>query len=124
MLIYGGVLTFLITVMSCMPGSGSDILSTSLMATALYLAFAAGVTMVVKAISGDGKDWNKLNIATTAICMIVPVLMAQQEWNDHNRSHKTTAPTWLRIIWKAVLPMPLFSLLVTMILTRFGMHRR
>ena len=92
MLIYGGVLTFLITVMSCMPGSGSDILSTSLIATALYLAFAAGVTMLVRTLSGDGKDWKKLNIATTAICLIIPVLMAQQELDDHNRSHKTTAP--------------------------------
>ena len=92
MLLYGGVVTFLITVMSCLPGSGSDILSTSLMATALYLAFTAGITALVRAISSGGKNWSKLNIATTAVCMAVPVLMAQQEWDDHNRSNKTTAP--------------------------------
>ncbi|MBS1760519.1 MAG: DUF2723 domain-containing protein [Bacteroidetes bacterium] len=92
MLIYGGVLTFFITLMSSMPGSGSDILTTSLIATALYLAFMAGITYLLKAISKAGENLKGLNIATTAVCLVIPVVMWNQEWDDHNRSHKTTAP--------------------------------
>lgn len=92
MLIYGSVLTFFIMVMSCLPGSGNDILITSLIVTAMYAGFAAGVSLLVRAISSAGENFKKLNIATAAICMIIPLLMAQQEWDDHNRSHKTTAP--------------------------------
>jgi hypothetical protein len=33
-----------------------------------------------------------LNIGTTVICLIAPLLMAQQEWDDHDRSQKTLAP--------------------------------
>ena len=37
-----------------------------------------------------------LNIAASILCLAVPVLMAQQEWDDHDRSRKTTAPDLAR----------------------------
>lgn len=92
MLIYGSALTFLIMVMSCLPGTGSDIMISSLLVTAMYAAFTAGVTLLVRSLSSVGQNFMKLNFAASAICLLIPLLMAQQEWDDHNRSHKTTAP--------------------------------
>ncbi|HKB43709.1 MAG TPA: DUF2723 domain-containing protein [Chitinophagaceae bacterium] len=92
MILYGGVLTFLITLMSCLPGSFSDVLMTSIYITILYAAITTIITYVVRAISSSGKNWRIINIATTAICLIAPLIMAQQEWDDHDRSTKTVAP--------------------------------
>ncbi len=33
-----------------------------------------------------------LNFAATVVCLAVPFIMAQQEWDDHDRSGKTLAP--------------------------------
>jgi len=93
MLIYGSTLTFLVTIMSCFPGSGNGALVTSLFATVLYAAVTAGVTFAVRAISGNGNNEQILNISTSVLCLAVPVLMAQQVWDDHDRSNKTTAPS-------------------------------
>lgn len=92
MLIYGSTLTFSITFMSCFPGPGGAALMTSLFAAALYAAVTAGVTYLARAISSGGQNDRTLNLATTVICLAVPLLMAQQEWDDHDRSRKTTAP--------------------------------
>jgi hypothetical protein len=92
MILYGGVLTFLVTLMSCLPGSFSDVLMTSIYVTILYAAITTIITYVVRAISSAGKNWRLINIATTAICLIAPLIMAQQEWDDHDRSQKTVAP--------------------------------
>ena len=91
-LIYGSVLTFLITFMSSFPGTGGGALMTAIFATVLYAAVTAGVTYLVRTVSSGGKNEGILNIATSVICMAVPLLMAQQEWDDHDRSSKTTAP--------------------------------
>jgi hypothetical protein len=91
-LVYGSILTFFITLMSSVPGPIGDAMMVSLMATGLYAAFAAAVTYGIRAISSGGNNGRIAGIAATAICMIAPLLMAQQEWDDHDRSHKTTAP--------------------------------
>ena len=92
MLIYGSTLSFVITFMSCFPGPGGAALIASLFAAALYAAVTAGVTYLARAVSSGGQNDRTLNIATTVICLAVPLLMAQQEWDDHDRSRKTTAP--------------------------------
>lgn len=91
-LIYGSVLTFLITFMASFPGEGMPALKAAFFCTVLYAAVAAGITFLARAVSSGGQNEKTLNLATTAICMLVPLLMAQQEWNDHDRSRKTTAP--------------------------------
>src|SRR5690606_20331357 len=45
---------------------------------------------------GGGAKASVLNIAATVMCLAVPVLMAQQEWDDHDRSKKTLAPDLAR----------------------------
>lgn len=91
-IIYGSVLTFLITFMSSFPGTGGGALMTSIFATVLFAAITAGVTYLARAVSSGGQNDRSLNLVSTVICMAVPLLMAQQEWDDHDRSSKTTAP--------------------------------
>lgn len=91
-LMYGGVLTFLISLMS---GAHEPFGSTALTAvfiTVMYLAITAGFTLLLRAISSAGQNIKILNIVTAVACLAVPLLMAQQEWNDHDRSKKTLAP--------------------------------
>lgn len=91
-LVYGGTLTFLIAIMSSLRGSVTSAFTTALFVTALYAIVTAIITFLVRALSSAGQNWKALNIATAIICLAVPVLMAQQEWDDHDRSSKTTAP--------------------------------
>src|SRR5205085_4545168 len=77
---YGAGLTFFVTFLSCLPSdSGSSLIVTCLFATALYTLVAAGVTLLARAASSDGKNSRILNIVSGAICMVVPLFMAQQE---------------------------------------------
>ncbi len=92
MLVGGSILTFFVTFMSSFPGPGGAALMTSIFATALYAGLTAGVTFLLRAISSGGQNDRTLNLATTVICLAVPLLMAQQEWDDHDRSSKTTGP--------------------------------
>jgi|CXWL01.1.fsa_nt_gi hypothetical protein len=92
MLIGGSILTFFITFMSSFPGPGGAALMTSIFATVLYAAVAAGITYLLRAISSGGQNERTLNLTATVICLAVPLLMAQQEWDDHDRSKKTTGP--------------------------------
>jgi hypothetical protein len=92
LLVGGSILTFFITLMSSAPGTFSDMLMVSIYVTVLFAALAAGITFLVRAISSGGQNERLANIATTVVCMLAPLLMAQQEWDDHDRSKKTTAP--------------------------------
>ncbi len=88
----GSILTFLIAFMSASPGTFSDMFMTGIYATILYAIVVAGITFLVRTISAGGQNDRILNLSTTVICLAVPLLMAQQEWDDHDRSQKTTAP--------------------------------
>jgi len=92
MLIGGSGLTFMVAFMSSFPSTGTAALMTAIYITVIYAAITALVTYLVRAISSGGKNDSILNISTAAICLIVPIIMAQQEWDDHDRSKKTTAP--------------------------------
>jgi hypothetical protein len=91
-LIYGSILTFLVTLMSGASDVLGDAFMVAIYATALFAAFTAGIIYLVRAVSSGGQNARVLNLAATAICLIAPLIMAQQEWDDHDRSKKTTAP--------------------------------
>src|SRR5688572_24537271 len=92
LLIYGSALTFFIILMSSLRGSFSSTLMTCIYITALFVVITMGVTYIVRALSSGGNNWKMLNISTAVICLIVPAIMLQQEWDDHDRSSKTLAP--------------------------------
>jgi hypothetical protein len=91
-LLYGSVLTFLIMFMSSTPGTFSSVLISSFAVTALYAVLVTGVTYLLRAISSKGQNERLLNISATVLCLVAPLIMAQQEWDDHDRSKKTLAP--------------------------------
>jgi hypothetical protein len=90
-IVYGSVLTFLISVFSMTYLPGSTVIKVSLMITAVYAILAAGLPALLKAISSKGVNERIVNIAASVICILVPILMANQEWDDHDRSKKTLA---------------------------------
>ena len=90
-IVYGSVLTFVISVFSMTYLPGSAVIKTSLMITAVYAILAAGLPALLKAISSKGANERIINIAAAVICMLAPILMANQEWDDHDRSKKTLA---------------------------------
>ncbi|MBO9619619.1 MAG: DUF2723 domain-containing protein [Niabella sp.] len=92
LLIYGGSATFLITALASMSSSFSGVIIASLVATVIYVVVLYLVTFIARAASGKGANLKMANIVTAILCIIAPVLMAQQEWNDHDRSKKTLAP--------------------------------
>ncbi|WP_346239448.1 DUF2723 domain-containing protein [Niabella insulamsoli] len=91
-LIYGATFTFLVIVISSLSGSGSGALMAGLASALFFAIVVAALTFIIKALSGNGANFRAAGIATTAICLLVPALMAQQEWDDHDRSKKTIAP--------------------------------
>ncbi|MGK2863584.1 MAG: glycosyltransferase family 117 protein [Chitinophagaceae bacterium] len=95
-LTYGSALTFIIILMSSLRGSLSSMLMTCLYITALFAVITIGITYLVRALSSGGTNWKMLNISTALICLIVPAIMLQQEWDDHDRSNKTLAPDLAR----------------------------
>lgn len=92
-MIYGSALTFVITIMSCLPaGSGGEALMVSIFVTAIFAAVTAALTFLLRAASSNGENSKILNIGATVAGLAVTLLMAQQVWDDHDRSDKTTAP--------------------------------
>ncbi|MCX8020218.1 MAG: DUF2723 domain-containing protein [Chitinophagaceae bacterium] len=90
-LLYGSALTFVITFFSCINDTASALLMVSVMAAALYALLTTGIIYAVRAVSSGGNHEKLLNLSSALIGLLVPVLMAQQEWDDHDRSNKTTA---------------------------------
>lgn len=95
-LIYGSALTFFVTLLSCINDGGLAVLLVPLIVTALFAGLSVGVTYALRAVSSGGNNYKVLNVATAVICLIAPIIMAQQEWDDHDRSRKTTAPDMAR----------------------------
>lgn len=96
-LLYGSVATFVVGILSNFPSPnfGTSFLSAVLMAV-MYVAVVAAITYITRAASNKG---NNVTVATGVaflLCLAAPVVMANQEWNDHDRSQKTLAPSMAR----------------------------
>jgi hypothetical protein len=90
--LFGSVLTFLIVLMSSLRGSFTSIFLTSFLITLLFALVTVAIVYILRAVSSGGQNLRVLNISTAVICLIAPLIMAQQEWDDHDRSQKTLAP--------------------------------
>jgi hypothetical protein len=95
-LFYTPGLAFLVTFMSCFPGSGEGAMINALAAAAMAAGLGAGFSWLLGLLTGQGKNYNILVTLTTICCLAVPALMANQNWDDHDRSNKTTAPDLAR----------------------------
>lgn len=88
----GGAATFVITALSSMSSNFNGLLIASIVATALFVIVTLGITYLARALSAKGTNFRMANIVTSVVCLLVPILMAQQVWDDHDRSQKTLAP--------------------------------
>lgn len=93
-LVFGAIATFVITLMSNTTTSFGGAFISSLIAALVYAAFVFAAGFIVRAASGNQNNGNlkRAGLVAFALCMIVPVLMGFQEWDDHDRSKKTLAP--------------------------------
>ncbi len=96
LLTYGAVLTFFIMIMSTAHETPGAVIMSAIFATVIFAAVAAALTYLLRALSSGGQNLRTLNMATAIVGLLVPLLMAQQEWNDHDRSKKTLAPDLAR----------------------------
>jgi hypothetical protein len=91
-LVLGSILTFAISAFSLVYiNSGATVIIVSLMIAIVYAALAAGLPALLKAVSSKGTNEKLINIVAAAVCMLAPILMVSQEWDDHDRSKKTLA---------------------------------
>lgn len=89
-LIYGSLTTFLIMVLSDASNFNTGKLTAALLVAILFAVVTLAITMAVRA---AGKtSLRTAGIASTVLCLLVPVLMGAQEWDDHDRSQKLLAP--------------------------------
>ena len=91
MLTYGSVTTFIIALLSNASDSTGGAFLSSLLITAIFAAVTAILYYLVRAVSSK-ENTRTTSIVTIAVCLLAPVIMAFQEWDDHDRSQKTLAP--------------------------------
>lgn len=90
-LLYGGLATFLITLMSNTTTTFGAAFSSSLITAVLYEVLVLLIHFLVTAATGKGKLAAGSGLAF-ALCLSAPIVMGAQEWDDHDRSKKTLAP--------------------------------
>jgi hypothetical protein len=93
-LTYGGLTTFIILLLSDLNHMNGRAAVAAVIGAILFAAITAGVTYAVRA---AGKtNLKTAALAATVLSLAAPLLMASQEWNDHDRSRKTLAPDLAR----------------------------
>lgn len=84
----GGAISTAVLALLCMfAGLGGGALAAGVGIFILYALVAVGLPYVLKYISSA----KTITVAVILITMLVPALMAQQEWDDHDRSKKQLA---------------------------------
>jgi hypothetical protein len=90
----GAALTFVILFFSDLNHMNGGAVMASLIGAGLFAGLTYGVTYLTRAIGKS--NMKTAALVATAVCLIAPVVMASQEWNDHDRSKKTLAPDLAR----------------------------
>jgi hypothetical protein len=93
-LAYGSLTTFVVLFMSSWNHINGTGLISCLLGAAFFAAVTYGITYLVR-LAGK-TNLKTAAITATAITLLVPVLMAAEEWDDHNRHKKTLAPDLAR----------------------------
>ena len=95
-LLYGGVGAFVITLLSNPTTTFGAAFLSSVMVAVIYAAVVALIVFATRAASNKGTNLRMATIVAFALSMTVPVLMAAEVWDDHDRSEKTLAPSMAR----------------------------
>jgi hypothetical protein len=89
-LVYGGLATLIVLIMSDANSTNGNTVIASILGALLYGLLTAVVTYVVRAVGKT--NYRATALVATALCLIAPIIMGAQEWDDHDRSQKTLAP--------------------------------
>jgi hypothetical protein len=92
LLIPGSITAFIVCLLSNASDSFGGAFISSLFAAVVFAAVAAILFYAVR-VAFKKENLRNASIAAFALCMIAPILMAFQEWDDHDRSKKTLAPS-------------------------------
>ena len=95
-LIYTGSLAFLVTFMSCFPGNGDGAMINAVAAGLMGVGLAAGLPLLLKQFSKGNGGSSTIAWFAVVLCALVPTWMSVQNWDDHDRSNKITAPDMAR----------------------------
>lgn len=89
---FSGIATAVIMIMSDANAMNLKTFSAAILGGIIASALTAIIVYAIRAVSGKGDNLRFAGIASTAICLVAPIIMGAQEWNDHDRSKKTLAP--------------------------------
>lgn len=89
-LVFGSILTFLIGVMSGIYGSSGAAFVAPILMAIMYAVLTVVVTYIIRAVAKN--NYRTAGIVATLLCLVAPIIMGAQEWDDHDRSKKTLAP--------------------------------
>jgi hypothetical protein len=90
-LMYSSAASLLILLMSNFHNMNTGPFVSSLLGAVYTAAVIALITFAVRAVGKS--SWRTATIAAFILCAISPLVMAWQEWDDHDRSKKTLAPS-------------------------------
>lgn len=91
-ILYSGAVATLILLLSDANAINFGTFGAALLGGIMTSAVAAVLTFIVRAASGKGTNLRMAGLVSGGICLLVPIIMGAQEWDDHDRSRKTLAP--------------------------------
>lgn len=89
-LVYGAIVTLIIMIFSDANSTNGSTVIASILGGVVFALITAAVTFITRAAGGN--NLRTAGMIATAACLVVPIVMAAAEWNDHDRSKKTLAP--------------------------------
>ena len=94
--VYSGITALIVLLMSDGNNMSMGSVVAAVIGAALCAAICYGLTLLVRAVAGKDFNWRHAGFTAAAVCLLVPVIMAAQEWDDHDRSKKLLAPDLAR----------------------------
>ena len=95
-ILYSSLATLLVMLMSDANNMHGGTVLAAVVGALLTAAIAAIFTLVVRSVAGKTNNIRMGGLVATLLCLIAPVIMASEEWNDHDRSKKLLAPEMAR----------------------------
>jgi len=94
--LYSGLTALVILLMSDANNMNGSSFAAALIGGLITAGLVYGLTFALRAVSNKGSNLGTLAIGASVIALIAPVIMAAQEWDDHDRSKKLLAPELAR----------------------------
>lgn len=90
--IYTGAATVIIMLMSDANAINGKTFMAAIFGGVMASALTAILVYAIRAVSGKGVNLKLSGIVAGIVCLVAPIIMGAQEWDDHDRSRKTLAP--------------------------------